>query len=184
MAGAFAVAASGYVLMRLAEADSGIWPALLACTPIAAGLVAVATLVTEYAIGVAPPERAGSVSALVETSGELGGALGMAVLGSILGAVYTSRVVELLPAGLSDKVIGASSETLGEATVVAAQLGGDQGRSVLEAARTAYVDAMHVTDLAAAALLLVGAVLALTMLPRRTSPAPAEATYEAAPTGR
>lgn len=185
MAGAFAVAAAGYVLMRLAEVDSGIWPVLLACTPIAAGLVAVATLVTEYAIGVAPAERAGAVSALVETSSEFGGALGMAILGSILGAVYSSRVVELLPAGLSDKVIGGSSETLGEATVVAARLGGDQGRSVLEAARTAYVDAMHVTDVAAAGLLLVGGVLALTVLPRRSeSGAAARLDLEPAPTGK
>jgi DHA2 family multidrug resistance protein-like MFS transporter len=56
---------------------------------------------------------------------------------------------------------------------------------VLEAARTAYVDAMHVTDVAAAGLLLVGGVLALTVLPRRSeSGAAARLDLEPAPTGK
>jgi len=166
MASGFVVAAAGFAGMRFADVDSSIWPALVASSLIAVGLVSVATLVTEYAIGVAPAERAGSVSALVETAGELGGALGMAVLGSIISAVYAVRVVELLPPGLPASVETAVSETLGQAVVVAAQVGGAHGQLVLDAARAAYVDGMQVTDLVACALLLVGAVVALTTLPR------------------
>ncbi|WP_323097671.1 MFS transporter [Intrasporangium sp. YIM S08009] len=166
MAAGFLTAAGGFMGMRLAGVDSSILVTLVAASLVAAGLVSVATLVTEYAIGVAPAERAGSVSALVETAGELGGALGMAVLGSVLGATYASRVVELLPAGLPASVVDAASQTLGEASVVAARVGGATGDGVLAAAREAYVHGMHVTDVVAAAVLVVGAVVALAFLPR------------------
>jgi DHA2 family multidrug resistance protein-like MFS transporter len=148
------------------------------------GLVSAVTLVTEYAIGVAPAERAGSVSALVETAGELGGALGMAVLGSILGAVYALRLGVLLPAALPPAAREAALQTLGEAGVVAGQVGGAQGSAVLAAARTAYVDGMHVTDLVAAALLLGGAVVALAALPRHREAGRAEAPRGAVTVGR
>ena len=167
MASGFVIASVGYVAMRLAMADSSIWVALVCASLIAAGLVAVATLVTEYALAVAPAERAGSVSGLVETAGELGGALGMAVLGSVLAAVYAAQTAVLLPAGLPAALHDAASETLGGAVATAAQLGGTQGAAVLEAARTAYVDGMHVADLVTAAVLLVGAVVAMATLPRR-----------------
>ena len=167
MAAGFLAAAGGFMGMRLAGVDSSILVTLAAASLVAAGLVSVATLVTEYAIGVAPAERAGSVSALVETAGELGGALGMAVLGSVLGATYASRVVELLPSGLPASVVDAASQTLGEASVVSARLGGGTGEAVLGAAREAYVHGMHVTDVVAAAVLVVGAVVAVVFLPRR-----------------
>ena len=166
MAFGFVVAASGFVALRTAGADSPIWVPLICAGLVAMGLVSVATLVTEYAIGVAPAERAGSVSALVETAGELGGALGMAVLGSILGAVYAARLDALLGAGLPPGERAAATQTLGEAVVVSSRLGGTQGQAVLAAARTAYVDGMHASGLVAAGMLLVGAVVALAALPR------------------
>ena len=61
MGGAFVVAALGFAGMRFAGVDSSIWVVLVAASLVAIGLVAVATLVTEYAIGVAPEDRAGSV---------------------------------------------------------------------------------------------------------------------------
>ncbi|TQM64471.1 MFS transporter [Humibacillus xanthopallidus] len=169
MASGFVLAATGFVAIRLADVHSSIWPALLCAALIAMGLVSVATLVTEYAIGVAPASRAGSVSGLVETAGELGGALGMAVLGSVLAAVYTSHVADLLPADLASGARSAASETLGGAVVASADLGGAQGAAVLEAARTAYVDGLHAASLVAAAILLVGAVVALATMPHSQS---------------
>lgn len=169
MSASFVVAAAGFGLVQLAHVDSTIWVFLVAGSLIATGLVAVATLVTEYAIGVAPAERAGSVSALVETASEFGGALGMAVLGSIVSAVYGSRVAELLPEGVPVRVAEAATQTLGEASVVAGQLGGALGDDLLGVARTAYVDGMHVTAVVAAAVMLVGAVVARAALPRKAA---------------
>ncbi|HET7800306.1 MAG TPA: MFS transporter [Humibacillus xanthopallidus] len=174
MASGFVVAATGFVALRVADVDSTVWPALLCASLVAMGLVSVATLVTEYAIGVAPASRAGSVSGLVETAGELGGALGMAVLGSVLAAVYTSHVALLLPADLATSARDAAGETLGGAVVTSSDLGGTQGAAVLEAARTAYVDGLHAASLVAAAVLLVGAVVAVATMPQREAQADVE----------
>ncbi|OFE18934.1 MFS transporter [Humibacillus sp. DSM 29435] len=170
MASGFVVAAAGFIGLQVAGAHSSILPALVCASFVAVGLVSVATLVTEYAVGVAPPERTGAVSALFETAGELGGALGLAVLGSVLSAVYAARVVPLLPLGLTPGQLAAATQTLGDAGVIAADVtaraGGGVGQQVLDAARTAYVAGMHTTGLVAASVLLVGAVVAATTLPR------------------
>jgi MFS transporter, DHA2 family, multidrug resistance protein len=166
MASGMFLGAVGFVAMTRAEVASSVVPVLVGSTGVAIGLVAVATLVTEYALVVAPAHRAASVSALVETASEFGGALGMAVLGSVLGAVYASRTTDLLPAGLPPATADAAAQTLGQATVVADQLGGTVGEAVLEAGRAAYVHAMHATDLVAAVVLGCGAVIALVALPR------------------
>lgn len=179
MAAGFVLAAAGYVGMGWAGIDSGILPALVASALIASGLVSVATLVTEYALGVAPADRAGSVSALVETAGELGGALGMAVLGSVLSAVYSVRVADLLPSGLPAEAAESAGQTLAEASVVASEVGSTQGDAVLAAARAAYVSGMHVADVVAAGVLVAGAVVALVLLPRRPARA-ADAVHEEA----
>jgi DHA2 family multidrug resistance protein-like MFS transporter len=169
MAGGFGVAAGGFLLMRFAAVDSSVVPALAGATFIAIGLVSVATLVTEYALAIAPAERAGAVAAVVETAGEFGGALGMAILGSVLAAVYSSRLAETLPTNIAGPAAHAAEQTLGQATVIATQAGGGTGEAVLRAARSAYVQAMHVTDLVAAAILLTGALVALLTLPRTAS---------------
>jgi DHA2 family multidrug resistance protein-like MFS transporter len=64
----------------------------------ALGLSPVASLATDLTVGSAPPERAGAASGLSETSAELGGALGVAVLGSIGTVVYRSMLPEALQA--------------------------------------------------------------------------------------
>jgi DHA2 family multidrug resistance protein-like MFS transporter len=93
----------------------------------------------------------------------------MAVLGSVLGAVYASRMMDLLPTGLPLASADAAAQTLGQATVLAEQLEGASGHAVLEAGRAAYVHAMHVTDLVAAAILVLGAVVDLTTLQRNVT---------------
>lgn len=157
------LAGAGFVAMRTTGSDSSLALVLSAAGLVAVGTVAVATLVTDYAVSVAPADRAGSVAALVETAAELGGAVGMAVLGSVMSARYADRLhaapdLGSLPAG----VIDAAARTIGEATVVAAQLGA-QGEPLLRAAREAYVVGMHAADLVAAAIMLLGALVALVL---------------------
>ncbi len=175
MAGALLVAAAGLLAMRLTGVDTGVGGILVAQTLVAIGLVAVTALVTEYAIGIAPAQRAGSVSALVETVGELGGALGMAVLGSIVAARYAAAI-DALTVDVPPAAREAARRTLGEAVGVAEQLG-SAGAPLLEAARAAYVQAMHVADLGAGLLLVAAAALAVLALPA----APAEAAGPASP---
>ncbi|NIY68522.1 MFS transporter [Streptomyces malaysiensis] len=94
----FVTGAIGYGILALAGPDS-LWTVLIGAAVLASGIVAVMSLVTDMAIGTVPPERAGSAAALLETGQEFGGAMGMAVLGSVGTAVYRSDVKDSLGGG-------------------------------------------------------------------------------------
>jgi MFS transporter, DHA2 family, multidrug resistance protein len=162
-AGGFTVAAGGLLVLTRLHAQHGLPVVMLGAGVLAAGLVCVMTLAGESALATAPPERAGSVSALMETSSELGGAFGMAVLGSIGAAVYRSR---LEVPGLDAGAAHAARETLGGALAVAADLPGRLGAQVVDVARGSFVTGMHVEAGVGAALMLVAA-LATVVLSRR-----------------
>jgi DHA2 family multidrug resistance protein-like MFS transporter len=159
MAGGFAVAAAGFAVLATIDATSHLAVLLVGAGVVACGTVAILTLVTDYVLGVAPPERAGSVSGLFETTSELGGALGMAVLGSVLAAGYTSHVSGLLPEGLPPAAEEQARESIAGSLSVAGSLPGQAGEAVLEAGRTAYLSGMRVTEVVAALAMLAMALL-------------------------
>jgi DHA2 family multidrug resistance protein-like MFS transporter len=169
MAGGFAVSVAGFVLLSRVEPAAGLPLLLVAAALVSGGLVAVLSLITDYVVGVAPAERAGSVAGLVETSSELGGALGMALLGSVLALIYRTQVELLMPAGLPLSASAEAGQTLAGAVTTAAQLPPSQGDAVLAAGRQAYTSAMHGASLAAAAVLVLAATIAVTVL-RATMP--------------
>ncbi|KUN96311.1 MFS transporter [Streptomyces caeruleatus] len=150
--GGFAVSASGFALLSLAGTDS-LWLVLTACAVIAVGGVTVMSQIMDLAMGSAPVERAGSASSLLETGAEFGGALGMAVLGSIGTAVYRHEI----PASAPD----AAHETLGGALAVA-----DRVPGLATAAREAFTSGMQGAAVAGAVLLAGAAVLAAVALRR------------------
>lgn len=160
MAAGFSVAACGFLLVTLVTPASGLWLVLLAATIYAAGLVTVMALVTEVALGAAPPERAGSASAILESGTELGGALGMALLGSLGSAIYRSAVTSGAPPELPDSALAVARETLGGARAVASQLPGSLGDTLLRLARESFVDGMHAAGVAAAVVMVCAAVVA------------------------
>ncbi|MGV1007242.1 MAG: hypothetical protein ACOYBY_01380 [Dermatophilaceae bacterium] len=159
-AGGFGIAAAGFVTLTTTRTDSGIWVCLVGATLIAVGLVSVSTMVTDFVVGIVSAERASAVSGLVETTCELGGALGIAVLGSVLNAWYRPHVAAALPASLPPEAAHEAGQTLAGAVVTAAALPGALGEQLLTAARAAYVGGMHLADLVGAAILLCGALLA------------------------
>jgi MFS transporter, DHA2 family, multidrug resistance protein len=99
----------------------------------------VVTLATDMIVGSAPPEQAGAASGISETSAEFGGALGIAVLGSIGTAVYRNQVAARLPADVPPAATTATRETLGGAVAAAAQLPEPLAATLLGAAREAFV---------------------------------------------
>ncbi|WP_344605987.1 MFS transporter [Streptomyces glaucus] len=149
VAGGFVVAACGYALLVLADTGS-LWLVLAACGVMAGGIVAVMSQLTDLALGAAPVEKAGTASSLMETGTEFGGALSMAVLGSIGTAVYHHE----MPASAPD----AARETLGGALAVAGQLPQSAGQALATAARKAFTSGMHGAAIAGAVLLLAAAV--------------------------
>ncbi|KUL36683.1 MFS transporter [Actinoplanes awajinensis] len=164
VAAGFVVAVGGFVLLSTVPVESGLWVLLAGAGCYAAGLVVVMSTATELAIGTVPPERAGSSSALMETASEFGGALGIAILGSIGTAVYRSHLAGQLPA--------AARETLSGAVATAAHLPEPAAGQVLGPARAAFVESLHTVAWASAGIMLIAAVVALTLLRRLPAGAP------------
>jgi Arabinose efflux permease len=170
--GGFLVAAAGFAGMTRIAVDSPLWGFLLLASVYAVGLVVVTTQSNEMVMSVTPPNRAGAVSALLECTTEFGGALGMAILGSIGTAVYTRQTAETLPADLPTEAADAARETLAGAITAAEHLPAATGEAVLAAARQAFTDGMHAAAIAAAAILTATALFSLIYL-RRTPVTPA-----------
>ncbi|MFJ9193285.1 MFS transporter [Streptomyces globisporus] len=162
MGGGFLVSACGFLWMTQVRADSALWFALTGAALYAGGLVAAMALATELALGAAPPERAGSAAAVLESGQELGGALGMAVLGSIGAAVYSREMADAVPAGMPHAE--AVRETLGGATAAAARLPDETADAVLTAARDAYTHGMSFAAVGAAVVMAAAGVFSLAWL--------------------
>jgi DHA2 family multidrug resistance protein-like MFS transporter len=118
-----------------------------------------------------------------ETSGELGGALGIAILGSVGTAVYRSEVADSLPPGIPAEAAVTARDTLGGALATAQNLPADLGAAVIAASQTAFVDALHLVAAVAvvgALVTAIAAALALWRVPARAEPAPEGTSPEAA----
>ncbi|MEU1429700.1 MFS transporter [Nocardia sp. NPDC005746] len=156
------LAAIGLAMLTRLTVDGGPVAAVVASLLIALGLAPVFGITTELIVGSAPPEQAGAASGVSETGAELGGALGISILGSISLAIYRADLADSLPHGLPGA--DAVRETLGEAVQVAATLPDSVGASVLVAARTAFIHGVHITAGVAAVGALLVAVLAVARL--------------------
>jgi DHA2 family multidrug resistance protein-like MFS transporter len=129
-------------------------------------LAPVDTLATDLAVGAAPPERAGAASAIAETSAEVGGALGIAILGVIGTATYRGRVADAVPAAVPPHLARAARDTLGGAVAAAGQLPDQLGTALLAAARQAFVLGLHLAFAVSAGFTLAVAILAAVLLRR------------------
>ncbi len=99
LAGGLFVAACGVGLLTQLQSSSGLLVLVVGSLIMGIGSGVVGALATDLIVGAAPPQRARAASALSETGAELGGALGIAILGSIGLAVYRSRLEDTLPPG-------------------------------------------------------------------------------------
>lgn len=174
MAGALAVAALGLALLTQVpgHGGAGLPLTLAASALLTVGVSPVVTLATDLIVGAVPPEQAGQASGLSETGTELGGALGIALLGSITTAVFHTRMHGVVTAG-------ARPQTLAGAVHAAAVLPVSAGASLLGAARDAFTQGLHVAAATSALLAVLIAVLAAATLRRpgraavQTGPGPA-----------
>jgi DHA2 family multidrug resistance protein-like MFS transporter len=121
---------------------------------------------TEAIMGALPRAKAGIGSAMNDVVRELGGTLGVAVLGSILSSSYGSGM-DGETAGLPHGAAEAASDSVGAAHDIGAQVGGGAGAALIDAADSAFVNAMTTTATLAAAAALIGALIALAFLPSR-----------------
>ena len=117
-------------------------------------------------------ERGGEAAAIEETAYELGGGLGVAVLGSILTAVYSTTLADV--PGASGAAMAAARESLGRAAEVTSHLPAAVAEPLMASAREAFLDGFHVVILASIALLGVSALVAAILLRVRDSDDDAE----------
>jgi MFS transporter, DHA2 family, multidrug resistance protein len=183
MAGGLGLAACGFFVLAQVDTASDLPTLILGSMFLFLGIAPAFTLATDLIVGAAPPERAGAASAISETSVELGGALGIAVLGSIGAAVYRSVVVNSFPVGVPPRIAQAARGTLGGALSLAGRLSHKVGAQLITAARAAFVRGLQVTCVIGVALMLGTALLAAAILRelRRPSEEAAEDELEARP---
>jgi DHA2 family multidrug resistance protein-like MFS transporter len=135
------------------------------------GISPVVILATDLVVGNAPPERAGVASAISETSSEFGGALGIAILGSIGTAVYRSAMADGIPAGVAGSAAEAARSTLGGAVAVAVELPTELSAALLTTSRDAFVQAFELAAGISALIALATAIAAVLGL-RNAGPTP------------
>jgi MFS transporter, DHA2 family, multidrug resistance protein len=181
LAASLAVAAVGVGMLIQVGGGSGL-PAIVIGTAIMGlGAGSVGTLATDLVVGAAPPERAGAAAAISETGAELGGALGIAILGSIGTAVYRSEIADAIPAGVAPEAAESARDTIGGATDIGGRLPEPLGAALLDAARDAFTHGLAVAAGTAAIAVAVLALVSAVLLRHVRSGAHAELHPAAAP---
>ncbi|MEU9158453.1 MFS transporter [Streptomyces sp. NPDC048417] len=172
--GARTVCATGLVVTAVAFAGflllgqgTPIWVLEVLFFLMGTGMAHVMPPATVMIMSSLPREKAGSGSAVNNTFRQVGGAMGVAVLGSLLSTTYRDRIdshLGALPA--SDR--HAAGESV-QATLAVAEKLGPTGRALVRPANDAFIQAMHITAMGSAAVALVGAVVVLVFLPGKDS---------------
>jgi MFS transporter, DHA2 family, multidrug resistance protein len=157
VAGGLSLAALGF--FALTQIELGLAVIVIGSTLFSLGLAPAIALTTDLIIGTVPPSRAGTASGLSETGSELGGALGVALIGSAATALYRGTLSGDLPQGLAQHHVDAALDTLGGALMVAEAHQDTIGGRLASTARDAFTNSVvlgfilcGVTMLAAAAL--------------------------------
>ena len=166
------ISAVGFALIPLVGGMHALPVLVTAFVVYSLGLAPVFTLATDVIIGSAPPERAGAAASISETGSEFGGALGIALLGSIGTALYRGRLGPEGPPGVPDEAWETARDTLGAALSVAERFPGDVGRELAALTRDAFASTLHLTGAVAAVVVLATALIAWLILARANPRSP------------
>jgi DHA2 family multidrug resistance protein-like MFS transporter len=164
MAAGLAIAAAGLAILTQVGTSDGLGAVVLASVVSSLGFAPVFGITTELIVGSAPPERAGAASGMSETGAELGGALGISILGSIGIVIYRDEVARALTGEIPAHAADAARDTLGAAVGVASELPAQIGSLIVTAAQRAFVEGMQVAATISAAMAVGVAILVLVAL--------------------
>ncbi len=162
------IAAGALVLLSFEAVISAVVWQVAALALFGLGMGTTIAPATDSVMGSLPKDRAGVGSAVNDTTRQTGGALGVAILGSLFSVLYTSNLA--LPPGLPAPVVAAVDDGIGTAVRAASRLPPEQARAVTSTVERAFTDGFNTTTLAAAGALLLGAVIAAVFLPARARP--------------
>jgi MFS transporter, DHA2 family, multidrug resistance protein len=158
IAAGFVVAALGFALLLAAGTTHDLAVVATAYAVFSLGLAPVFTLASDLIVSTAPPERAGAAAGISEMSTELGGALGIALLGSLVTFVYRGTVAGALGVDLPPDTLEAARDTLGGALSAAGTLPREVGAALVAGSRNAFLEAFRTAALTSAAMALIAAV--------------------------
>ncbi len=182
-----ALIAVGFALFTQIDLHTSIWYIILALTPLMTGVAMSMSPMTASIMSAVPESRAGAGSAMNDATRELGAALGIAVLGSIAASQYSTHLHDAL-AKVPNAARVAANSSLAGALHAAEHLPAAAADALTVAARTAFVDGIHVAAMFGIALALLASILTRRFLPRSVAPtsslhSPLEALENAAEFG-
>ena len=170
MACGLALAAVGFGLLAGIDGRSSMALLVTSMTLSSLGLAPVFTLSTEMIVGTARAEQAGVAAAISESSSELGGALGVAILGSVGIAIYRSGIAGAVADRVPPETLEAAQRTLAGALKASAGLPADLGAELVAAADAAFIRGMAVSAMVCAALAIATAVVVMALIGRDRDP--------------
>jgi predicted MFS family arabinose efflux permease len=157
--------ATGFLVVATLDAGASYWHFLAGLVPFGAGMALSGAPATTAIVASLPPEKQGVASAVNDVSRELGGALGIAVLGSVLNDAYRSGMAEPT-AGLPPEAAEHATSSLAAAMQLGDTLGA-QGTAIVAAAESAFTDGLTLSMLVGAAFLALGAAFVALRAPGR-----------------
>ncbi len=169
--------AVGLLVASTSTVTSGYGIVLVAIVLMGSGMGLTIAPATESIMGSLPKEKAGVGSAVNDTTRELGGALGVAVIGSILSSVYSAHLTDAAAGRLPAPALDAATSSVGAALAVAQRIG-PAAEPIVTAARQAFVDGMVIGSRVTAVVAVLGALVALKWLPARAADEGAELDVE------
>jgi DHA2 family multidrug resistance protein-like MFS transporter len=177
-----ALMSTGFVVAAGTTVDTAYWGrVVVAMVLMAAGLGLTTSPATDAIMGALPRDKAGAGSAVNDTTREVGGTLGVAVIGSVLSSAYGSRVAAALAGlGLPAAAVSAARQSVAAGATVGGSLPPGQREAASAAVSHAFVAGLHAGSLVAAGAAAVAAVTALAFLPARATREPTAAPGESA----
>jgi MFS transporter, DHA2 family, multidrug resistance protein len=164
IAAGLAVAAVGFGLLIQIDATTSFLVLTIGLVISSLGLAPVFTLTTDIVVGSAPPERAGAASAISETTAELGGALGIAVLGSLGVSIYRTELARALPQDIPVEAQEVALQSLGGALSLVGHLPNGLGSMLVDIALDSFIHGFQVTVIISAGIAAVVATLVFVKL--------------------
>lgn len=171
-AGGFGSIALGFAVLSQLQVDSSYFVVLAGIVLLGIGMGSTAAVATGQLMSSVPQSKAGVGSAVNDTTREVGGAFGIAVLGSILNAQYRNGV-DLSGLGLPAEVDETARESMGSALQAASQLPDTVAGQVVSTASTAFTDALSTVMVVTAVIAAAAAVLVM-LVSEGSAPVPAE----------
>jgi EmrB/QacA subfamily drug resistance transporter len=173
MAGGLILVATGLLSLTRWTPTTETWIVSLTLFFLAIGLANVMAPGTGAVMSAVPEAKAGVGSAMNDLFRQLGGALGVAVIGSAINTVYRERIADAIT-GLPGPAAAAAGDSVGAAVAIAGQVGGPGGQALAAAARAGFTDALGVAGVVAASVAVLTAIFVFRAMPAR--PTEPEAT--------